>query len=205
MTGPSDDVAGVEIERKWLLHGLPKRLEGESHATWECWRLRQGYLPPPSETDLERFAEARPDRDDDARAEVPAVGRLRSVEPLFPSGGSVRHVHTLKLGSGMVRREIEREIAKETFDRAWDRTEGRRLEKLRWRVPEGGVIWEIDRFDAPAAARGMVLVEAEAADEAAAHALRVPSWIADLVEREVTHEAAFTNAEIAFRTRSSPA
>lgn len=205
MTGPSDGVEGREIERKWLLHGLPERLEGDPEATWECWRLRQGYLPPPSEADLERLARARPDEDDAGRPEIPAVGRLRSIEPLVPSGGSVHHVHTLKLGSGMVRREIEREISAEVFARAWGGTEGRRLEKIRWRVPEGGVIWEIDRFDAPAVARGMVLVEAETTDEAAAGSLRLPSWIEPLVVREVTHEPAFTNAEIAFRAGSSRA
>lgn len=202
MTGSGGDAGGLEIERKWLLRGLPERLDGEPEATWECWRLRQGYLPAPSKEDLDRLARVEADGRDGP--EIPGVGRLRSIEPLGPQRGPVRHVHTLKLGSGLVRREIEREISAEIFAEVWPRTEGRRLEKVRWRVPEGGVIWEIDRFDAPTFARGMVLAEAEAADEASAGSLRPPSWMEGLVEREVTHEPAFTNAEIAFRTGSAP-
>ena len=203
MTASSHGAGDLEIERKWLLRALPERLSSDEDPSWECWRLCQGYLPSPSAADLDRVAGSASDPGTE-REEIPRVGRLRSIEPLAPARGPVGHIHTLKLGSGLVRREIERAISAEVFQEAWAGTEGRRLEKIRWRVPEEGVVWEIDRFDAPAAVRGMVLVEAEATDEASARALQPPGWIAELVEREVTHEPAFTNAEIAFRTGLPP-
>lgn len=184
----------VEIERKWVLRELPARLvaceAGHADPQVERVRLRQGYLRPPTDAEVEAFAASS------SRGHDPGpirFGRLRAVE----SASGTRHLHTVKSGQGLVRREIERPIDEEAFRRSWPETEGRRIEKTRWLVRENGAggIWEIDRFDAI----DLVLAEIEAPDEAAAAAIRIPDWLAPVVAREVTHEPAFTNAEIALR------
>ena len=193
----SDD---LEIERKWRLVELPDRLlhpEAQDLKDVVCWQLRQAYLPRASEIDLEA-ASAGPGRQDDPD-QVPLVGRIRAIESAAGSPAEVRYIHTLKLGMGLIRREIERPLSRSAFEAAWAVTEGRRLEKTRWRIPDHGVLWEIDRFKAPSAALGLILAEAEAPSEAAAMALVPPEWLAPVVDREVTDDPIYTNAEIAFR------
>tara|TARA_B100001059_G_scaffold215532_1_gene233117 strand:+ start:24 stop:623 length:600 start_codon:yes stop_codon:yes gene_type:complete len=191
---------GLEIERKWRLTRLPDRVlraDARGEEDLECWRLRQAYLPPASEADLEAAA-AGPDHQDDPN-QVPAIGRIRAIETAVGPRSEVRYIHTLKSGSGLIRREIERPLSQSAFEAAWAGTEGRRLEKTRWRIPDQGVLWEIDLFEAPLAASGLVLAEAEAPSEAAAMALEPPEWLAPVVDREVTDDPMYTNAEIAFR------
>lgn len=199
MTVPEGDAPGYEIERKWLLHRLPDRLvhlDGdEVGAAVERLRIRQGYLPPAVEADFEIFDQAGPE-------DVPVVGRIRSIEADGPRP-VVRFVHTMKSGSGLVRRELERSISSSAFEAAWPATLGRRIEKTRWRIPEGGSTWEVDRLDGASDLGlqdgGLVLLEVEAADPEQARRLDPPQWLAEVVDREVTDEPAFTNAEIAFR------
>lgn len=193
----SDD---LEIERTWRLARLPDRVlraDAGNEADLECWRLRQAYLPPASEADLDA-ASAGSDHQNDWN-QVPTVGRIRAIESEAGPRSEVRYIHTLKSGSGLIRREIERPLSRSAFEAAWALTEGRRLEKTRWRIPDHGVLWEIDRFETPAAASGLVLAEAEAPSEAAAMALVPPEWLAPVVDREVTDDPGYTNAEIAFR------
>ncbi len=184
----------VEIERKWVLRELPARLvafeAGGPDPTVERVRLRQGYLRPATEEEIDALAR-NPD------GGPIRFGRLRAVE----SAGGIRYLHTVKSGQGLVRREVEREVDAGAFEEAWPRTEGRRIEKTRWLVHERGLggggeeIWEIDRF----ASIDLVLAEIEAPNEAAAASVRIPEWLAPVLDREVTHEPAFTNAEIALR------
>ena len=183
----SDAHRHIEVERKWLLHRLPDRLLGTPDP--ECTRLeiRQGYLPPVS-PDEPAWSEA-------SRAsehEVPTVGRIRAIE----SDRGNRYVHTLKSGSGLVRHEFEREISEEAFQAAWSATAGRRLAKTRWRVPEGEVCWEIDRISG----LDVVLAEVECASIELASSVTLPEWLAAVVDREVTEEDRFTNAEMAFQS-----
>ncbi len=189
MSGSSGD--GLEIERKWLLHRLPSRLEdrvGAGDPRMEIWRIRQGYLTTPVAGDLAAIRDRVV-----SDAEVPTVGRIREIRD---RDGAVRHIHTLKHGSGLVRREFERPITGAAFEAAWSETVGRRLEKVRWRIPEGGLLWEIDRFRSPA----VVLAEVEAIDREAALEIQPPDWLAACIDREVTNDPEFTNAELAFRS-----
>lgn len=192
MSGPGRD--GFEIERKWLLHRLPVGLEdpaGPLAARGERWGIRQGYLAAPSESDFAAIiGRVVPE------AEIPVVGRIREIRRIEDGRSVVRHLHTLKGGSGLVRREVERPITAAAFEAAWTGTVGRRLEKVRWRIPEGGLVWEIDRLKTPA----LALAEVEAADRDAALAIRLPAWLAACVDREVTDDPEFTNAELAFRS-----
>ncbi len=190
MTAAGGD--GVEIERKWLLTGVPARIDAFEHGdpdpAIERLRLRQGYLRPATEAEIDAIAGSNgPPGIDRIR-----FGRLRSIE----SAGGIRHVLTVKSGSGLVRREVEWTIPAAAFEAAWPETAGRRIEKTRWRVREAdGLVWEIDRFEH----LHLVLAEVETADEATAATIEVPDWLAPAIDREVTHEPLFTNAEIALR------
>ena len=182
MSGGALGHPGREIERVWVLRAAPVVPEELRGASTETWEIEQGYLAPAAagETEL-------------ARLGFPE-GRLRRiVEP----DGRERFFHTVKSGSGVVRTETERELARAEFEGAWPRTEGRRLAKTRTRVRvggdggAGGLVWEIDVFrDLP-----LVMVEVELSDEH--EAFTMPAWIASLVEKEVSHDARYRNAALA--------
>mgnify|MGYP003349203240 CR=1 FL=1 len=158
--------APLEIERVWVLRGAPGI---PAHA--EVWGIEQGYLP---EQPLEAadFAE----------------GRLRRIRR---PDGSVRHLHTIKRGSGLVREEVEREIDAAAFERAWPATQGRRVRKQRHRIREGALVWEVDRFlDWPL---WMAEVELPSADADAP----IPAWLQPMLGLEVTHDARWRNHALA--------
>jgi len=161
----------AEIERVFLLRGHP-----EPMPSGETWRIEQGYLPPAADAGS----------GDDGMLE----GRLRRIER---PDGSVRHVHTVKRGVGLVREEVEREIDAATFAREWPRTEGRRLSKVRTRVRVGDRTWEVDRFTT------LPIVLAECELPAADAPLAIPAWLAPWIDREVTDDPAFRNYELARR------
>jgi adenylate cyclase len=168
-----DASAPREIERVWLLRALPAIPEGA-----ERWRIEQGYLEPASDDEAEL-----------ARLGFPE-GRLRRI--VEPSGRE-RFLHTVKSGSGIVRIEREREISAEEFAAGWPHTAGRRLSKTRHRVREGGLVWEVDDFDAfPFAMAEVELPTADAAVE-------LPAWLLPVVEREVSLDPSFRNYALARR------
>lgn len=116
------------------------------------------------------------------------VERLRREES---QEGAVRYYRTVKLGSGVERIELEDETDKKTFDHLWQLTEGRRLRKRRYVVPDGDDMWEIDEFlDRP-----LVLAELELdhADEK----VKIPDWLEPVMVREVTDEKEYTNRSLA--------
>lgn len=110
----------MEIERTYLLRGLPRFPEGAIAASL---RIEQGYFADSGDGAME--------------------GRLRRTT--LPDG-LIRCTHTIKRGDGLVREEIEREISEAEFERHWPATEGRRLMKTRHVVPIGIFTWEIDEF-----------------------------------------------------------
>lgn len=115
------------------------------------------------------------------------VERLRRVRV----GDGERYFRTVKSGAGLVRTELEEECTREVFEALWPLTAGRRVEKRRHVVPEGGLRWEIDEFTD----RDLVLAEIElpSADLTA----EVPAWLLSMVERDVTGESAYVNANLA--------
>jgi CYTH domain-containing protein len=135
------------------------------------WQIRQGYLPG------ERLIE-----------------RVRhTVAP----DGAERYVRTVKLGRGVERIEVEEPTDRETFAVLWTLTAGRRVQKRRYRVPDGAFVWEIDQFDD----RPLVLAEIEL--PAADTVVSIPSWLAPVLVREVTDDGRYTNAQLA-RTSTLP-
>jgi len=152
---------GTEIERKYLLSRLPEMPNDAAVA-----EIDQGYIPG---TNL--------------------LERLRRVRT--PHGGGDRCIRTLKTGAGLVRTEIEEEIPAALFERMWPLTEGRRLRKRRYSIPDGAHTWEVDEF----LDRELVLAEIElrgVKDE-----VPIPDWLGAVLVREVTDEKAYTNASLA--------
>ena len=149
----------MEIERKYLLTGLPDFVNGRSFR-----EIDQGYIPG---TRLhERVRRAR-------------------------EGESEWYVRTVKVGTGIRRTELQEEADREVFDAMWPLTEGRRVSKRRYRIPERSLVWEIDEFTD----RDLVLAEVELPSEYMEPEL--PEWLAPYVVREVTGEAEYVNINLA--------
>ena len=165
----------LEIERVWLLKGMPKIPD---HA--ESWNILQGYLPQPT-------PDAQMDTDSHT---VPVVGRIRSIEKM---NGELTYTHTIKRGEGLVREELERLITREAFSEAWNSTRGRRITKTRWRVTEGSYTWEIDDLQR----LGIVLAEVEL--QASSDDPEIPKWLEPSILREVTEEPEYRNAALAIQ------
>jgi CHAD domain-containing protein/CYTH domain-containing protein len=102
-----------------------------------------------------------------------------------------RFYRTIKQGSGIQRLELEEEAAPEVFERLWPLTEGHRVHKRRYKVPEGDRVWELDEF----LDRDLFLAEIELAspDEAVA----IPTWLQPHVVREVTGDDQYVNQNLA--------
>lgn len=148
-----------EVERKFLLSGLPHRVRETPYA-----EIVQGWLPG---TQLRE--------------------RLRRTS----ENGNDRYYRTVKLGSGVERLEIEEEATRELFETMWPLTEGCRVQKRRYRITEGPLVWEIDDFTD----RDLVLAEVELPSRNTPVVL--PAWLEPHVVREVTGEAAYVNLNLA--------
>ncbi len=95
---------------------------------------------------------------------------------------------TQKGGAGLVRSEREAEISEGQFAIFWPATEGRRVEKTRWRGSlADGVIFEFDQFEG--ALSGLQLVEVEFASTTGAEAFVPPAWFGG----EITEDPRYGN------------
>ena len=115
------------------------------------------------------------------------VERLRRVR----DGNGERLYRTVKLGRGTTRTEVEEEAPRELFEAMWPLTEGRRVRKRRYRVPDGDLVWEVDEFTD----RDLVLAEVELPSEATP--ADPPDWLRPYVVRDVTDEDEYVNARLA--------
>jgi CYTH domain-containing protein len=118
--------------------------------------------------------------------------RIRERVRRTRGAADTRYYRTFKTGAGIQRIEIEEETTKEFFDAVWPLTVGRRVRKRRYLVNEDGLLWEIDEFlDRPS----LWLAELEL--EHAEQVVRVPDWLAQFVERDVTDDPSYTNRALA--------
>ncbi len=101
------------------------------------------------------------------------------------------YVRTVKVGFGIRRIELQEDTDRATFEVLWPLTEGRRVIKRRYRVPEAGLTWEVDEFTD----RDLVLAEIELPSEEMKP--KLPEWIAPYVVREVTGESEYVNVNLA--------
>ncbi len=98
---------------------------------------------------------------------------------------------TTKSRGGIVRSESEKEISSEEFSWLWDKTLGHRIEKLRYCVPCGGHIVEIDVYQGPR--KGLVIGEVEFLSLRDAERFSPPAWFG----QEVTEDSSFKNRILA--------
>ena len=117
--------------------------------------------------------------------------RLRERVRRVRMDGEEWYVRTVKVGSGIRRIELQEDTDQKTFEVLWPLTWGRRVIKRRYRVPEGGLVWEVDEFTD----RDLVLAEVELPSEDVQP--KLPDWIAPYVVREVTDESEYVNANLA--------
>ena len=115
------------------------------------------------------------------------IERLRRTQ----SPDAVELVRTVKEGSGLTRLEVEEPVTPGVFDQFWPLTEGRRLRKRRYRIPEGNLVWEIDQF----LDRDLILAEVELPGPRSD--VSIPRWLSPHVLREVTEDPAYTNSQLA--------
>lgn len=176
-------------EIAWLEPG-----EAAARATYPHDRELIASLARNAGAEVERkFLVERPPDGLDPAAGVPIrQGYLTTgdVEVRLRRAGD-RTLLTIKAGRGLVRAEEELAIDPDRFARLWPLTEGRRVEKVRHRLPADGVTIELDVY--AGAREGLLVAEVEFASEEAATRWEPPAWLG----REVTGDPAYANARLA--------
>lgn len=102
---------------------------------------------------------------------------------------------TIKGGSGMARTEVEMPVPPAEAEALWILTDGRRIEKTRYRVqldepPAGSLVAEVDVYEGDL--DGLCTIEVEFDAEADATAFEPPQWFG----RDVTAERGWSNAAL---------
>ncbi len=102
-----------------------------------------------------------------------------------------RFSETVKAGSGLVRKESEKEITEETFFEHWPLTKGKRVQKVRYDIEYGGKLIELDIYSGEL--EGLVVAEVEFESEEESASFEPPSWFGE----EVTHDERYKNKNLA--------
>lgn len=190
-----------------------------AHRVAEYWQLTVGRGPElpiitaspgpvspsgaePQRSTIERerrfLVEALPERlDDDDVVELSqgylATGERGSMR--VRDAGTEGCTFTFKAGRGAERTELEWPITRHEFDAAWPYTDGRRIEKQRYRIPHvsGGAahVIELDVFGGDL--EGLVIAEVEFGSSDALAAFEPAEWFG----LEVTDDGRYSNASLA--------
>jgi CYTH domain-containing protein len=123
---------------------------------------------------------------EDGRAEV----RLRRI------GG--HDVLTIKRGRGASRLEKEGTLCSEHGRSLWPLTRGRRVHKVRYKIPYCGLTIELDVYSGKA--QGLITAEVEFDSDDGMHRFDPPPWFG----KEVTGRRKYTNSRIAVRGWKQP-
>ncbi|HEY7087969.1 MAG TPA: CYTH domain-containing protein [Tepidisphaeraceae bacterium] len=106
-----------------------------------------------------------------------------------------KHLLTAKQGSGGTRTEIEVPIGGKAFRSLWRLTKGRRLEKVRYRIPVGRLTIELDVYRGKL--DGLRTAEVEFSTAGQLRKFRPPPWLG----REITGEQKYSNSRLATLNR----
>lgn len=98
---------------------------------------------------------------------------------------------TVKSTGGLARSETEVGLSSEQWESLWLATEGRRIEKRRYRVPDEQGVIELDVYEGDLT--GLVVAEVEFASLERAAQFRPPTWF----DIEVTEDSRYRNASLA--------
>jgi CYTH domain-containing protein len=108
-----------------------------------------------------------------------------------------KYFETVKAGSGLVRKESEKEIPKEAFFDHWPLTEGKRVEKVRYEILYNGKLIELDIYSGDL--EGFVVAEVEFESEEESVRFTPPDWFGE----EVTHDERYKNKNLALHGKPS--
>jgi len=98
---------------------------------------------------------------------------------------------TVKTAGDLVRGEWEVEISESQFETLWPATEGKRIEKTRFKSRHGEHVIELDIYEGEL--EGLVIAEIEFEDVQSAEQFEAPAWLV----RDVTQELGFKNQNLA--------
>lgn len=157
----------MEIERKWL---LPRSFDllGVEGLEDDYRRIRQGYILG--------------DKDAELRVRMMSGGI-----------GPAECFITFKGTGDLCREEWEESIPESVFRALYAKTEGRRIDKIRYVAVDGANRFEIDVFKGDL--EGLILLECEFGSEEAARTVQLPKCFADAVD--VTVDKRFKNKNLA--------
>ena len=102
-----------------------------------------------------------------------------------------KYFQTVKSGGGKVRAEYEIEISKEQYEGLWQTTEGKRIEKTRYKIPHDGAVIELDVYGGNL--NGLVTAEVEFSSEEASGKFVSPLWFGE----EATDDKRYKNQSLA--------
>ena len=102
-----------------------------------------------------------------------------------------RFFQTIKMGKGLSRTEIEIPLSGDQFNALWPHTTGRRVSKIRYKVPVGDHTAELDCFDGDLA--DLEMVEVEFSSVEASQQFTPPAWFGS----EVTEDERYKNKWLA--------
>jgi CYTH domain-containing protein len=98
---------------------------------------------------------------------------------------------TLKYGTGPFRPSDEGAIDQSRFQLLWPKTKDKRIHKIRYHIPYGHSLVELDVFQGDK--RGLMVAEVGFRTQEEADAFVPPDWFGE----EVTHDVGYTNYELA--------
>lgn len=104
-----------------------------------------------------------------------------------------KYFQTIKSGGGKIRTETEIEISEAQFNSLWPTTEGKRLEKVRYKIPHGEQTIELDVYRG--SLEGLVSAEIEFDSSEASDQFVPPEWFGE----DVTEDKQYKNQSLALR------
>lgn len=117
---------------------------------------------------------------------------------IMANGGEVRlrrkandYYLTVKNGEGLIRSEVEIELSLNQFEALWPLTEGRRIEKKRYKIKYEGALIELDIYQGNH--EGLIIAEVEFLSAEAACQFKPPNWFGN----EVTEDPRYKNRQLA--------
>jgi CYTH domain-containing protein len=102
-----------------------------------------------------------------------------------------RYVLTVKKGQGESRLENEVPLPRASAEKLWPLTDGRRVKKVRYKIPHRGLTIELDVYRDNA--RGLTVAEVEFPSAAVSRRFDPPPWFGP----EVTGKKKFANSRLA--------
>jgi CYTH domain-containing protein len=102
-----------------------------------------------------------------------------------------RYFETFKGGGSLQRKELEIELSDDQFKALWPGTEGRRIEKTRYRIDDANQKIELNVYRGNL--QGLVLTEIEFASKARSQEFKPPHWLGE----EVTEDHRYKNQSLA--------